>query len=98
MWVGKLSNFLGTKIRFFTRTVHGLNQLERSSSIRSHGLVEPEIFHQLPVILVDRGRHVLGPMIVLFVQFAAKRFQSLLADCGWEFNTGIRNEWLAGSR
>jgi len=58
--------------------------------------VETEIFHELPVILVDRCGHLNGPMIIAFVHLASKGFQSLLADR--QFHGRSRIRWLTSGR
>jgi hypothetical protein len=55
-----LRNFLGGN-----NQILGLNR--GSGVARRRASVETEIFHELPIILVDRCGHVIGPMIIAFV-------------------------------
>jgi hypothetical protein len=82
----KSAHFPLTKQPDFTRTRIGQEKQLRQDS----ALAETEIFQELPVILVDRGSHVIGPMIITFDQVAVKIFQSLPADRLRQFN-GSRN-------
>src|SRR6266568_5337901 len=78
----------------FARPVNRLNRLEQESDVaRRPASVETEIFHELPIILVDRCGHMNGPLIIAFVQLPAKGFQSLLVDRPRQFHTGSRRRW-----
>src|SRR6266705_5276692 len=76
----------------------GIGLSGRSDYAWRRASANTEVFHELPVILVDHFGHVIGPMIIAFVQLAAKGFQSLFTDRHRWFRTGRFTNLRAGPR
>jgi hypothetical protein len=70
----------------------------RSGVARCRASEEAEILHELSKILIDHCGHVIGPMIISFVQIATQGFQSPPADRLQPLFSGSRKLWVTSAR